>query len=39
MAFIDSKDARAAFSTILDEEREHLRILGDRSDDCASKVG
>ena len=36
MSFIDSKPARAAFSTILDEEREHLKILGDRSEGCAS---
>ena len=34
MAFIESNRARAAFSTILDEEREHLRILGDQSEHC-----
>jgi rubrerythrin len=34
MSFIDSRPARAAFSTILDEEREHLRILGDQSEHC-----
>jgi rubrerythrin len=34
MSFIESNRARAAFSTILDEEREHLRILGDQSERC-----
>jgi len=35
MAFIESNRARAAFSTILDEEREHLRTLGEQSERCA----
>ena len=39
MSFIDSKPARAAFSTILDEEREHLRILGDQSEHCENFEG
>ena len=39
MSFIDSKPARAAFSTILDEEREHLRILGDQSEHCENFQG
>jgi rubrerythrin len=34
MSFIESNLARAAFSTILDEERAHLRILGDQSEHC-----
>jgi len=37
--FVDSKAANETFGRILDEEREHLRILGERSDDCASKGG
>jgi rubrerythrin len=36
---IDSSDARDAFGAIVDEEREHLRILGDRSEDCANLTG
>jgi len=39
MAFIESNRARAAFSTILDEEREHLRILGDQSEHCENFQG
>lgn len=39
MSFIDSKQARAAFSTILDEEREHLRLLGDQSEHCENFQG
>jgi rubrerythrin len=39
MAFIESNRARAAFSTILDEEREHLRILGDQSEHCEDFQG
>jgi len=39
MSFIDSNPARAAFSTILDEEREHLRILGDQSEHCENFQG
>ena len=36
MGLVDSKQAQAAFSTILDEERAHLRTLGQRSEDCAA---
>jgi len=36
--FIDSKVAKEAFQTILKEERRHLRILGDQSEDCASRT-
>ena len=32
--FIDSNEARAAFGWILKEERQHLRLLGDRGEDC-----
>jgi len=39
MSFIDSRPARAAFSTILDEERGHLRILGDQSEHCENFQG
>jgi len=39
MAFIESNRARAAFSTILDEERGHLRILGDQSEHCEDFQG
>jgi len=39
MSFIESNRARAAFSTILDEEREHLRILGDQSEHCENFQG
>ena len=39
MSFIESNRARAAFSTILDEEREHLRILGDQSEHCEDFQG
>jgi rubrerythrin len=39
MSFIDSKPARAAFSTILDEERKHLRILADQSEHCEDFQG
>jgi len=35
MEFVASNQARAAFSTILDEEREHLRLLGEQSEHCA----
>jgi len=36
MGLVDSKEARAAFSTILEEERDHLRILGERTEECSS---
>ena len=36
--FVDSKAAKEAFSDILKEERRHLKILGDRSDDCSGKT-
>ena len=36
--FIDSKEARDAFGWILKEERRHLRVLGDRSEDCSGKT-
>jgi rubrerythrin len=36
---VDSKVAREAFSRILAEEREHLRILGDRSEHCEDFQG
>ncbi|HUU93239.1 MAG TPA: ferritin family protein [Phycisphaerae bacterium] len=39
MGLVDSKDAQAAFSTILDEERDHLRILGERSEHCENCQG
>jgi len=39
MSFIESNQARAAFSTILDEERGHLRILGDQSEHCENFQG
>ena len=39
MSFIESNRARATFSTILDEEREHLRILGDQSEHCENFQG
>ena len=32
LAFIDSKTAQETFTWILDEERKHLRLLGDRAD-------
>jgi len=32
--FVDSKIAKEAFANILAEERKHLRILGDRSEQC-----
>ena len=35
MSFIESSLARAAFSAILDEERGHLRTLGEQSEHCA----
>ena len=35
MSFIESSRARAAFSAILDEERGHLRTLGEQSEHCA----
>lgn len=36
IGLVDSKDAQAAFATILDEERDHLKILGEQSEECAS---
>ena len=35
LTFVDSKVAKEAFTNILQEERKHLRILGDRSADCS----
>ena len=34
--FVDSKIAKEAFEKILAEERDHLRILGDRSQECSA---
>ena len=34
--FVDSKVAREAFATILKDERQHLRILGERSEACGA---
>jgi len=36
MRLVDSKEAQAAFSTILDEERDHLKTLGERSEECSA---
>jgi len=36
--FVDSKEAKETFEWILKEERDHLRILGDRSEECAGKI-
>jgi len=37
--FVDSKAAKEAFEHILKEEREHLRILGERSEHCENFQG
>ena len=37
--FIDSKAAREAFGRILEEERDHLRTLGDQSEHCEDFQG
>jgi len=37
--FIDTKAAREAFSRILEEERDHLRTLGDQSEHCEDFQG
>ncbi len=34
--FVDSKAAKTAFADILKEERQHLRLLGELSEDCGS---
>jgi rubrerythrin len=34
--FVDSKVAKTAFASILKEERQHLRLLGELSEDCAA---
>ncbi|MFO8012560.1 MAG: ferritin family protein [Phycisphaerae bacterium] len=37
--FVDSKVAKEAFTHILQEERTHLRLLGDRSEHCEDFQG
>jgi len=37
--FVDSKVAKEAFTHILKEERQHLQILGDRSEHCEDFQG
>ena len=34
--FVDSKAAKTAFASILKEERQHLRLLGELREDCAA---
>jgi rubrerythrin len=34
--FVDSKAAKTAFADILKEERQHLRLLGELSEECGS---
>ena len=37
--FVDSKTAKEAFQHILQEERKHLQLLGDRSEHCENFQG